>query len=1273
MKQFCGAYLFVVIFLASFSTISAQTSDKLWHKKNAFEVDSYSKIERRTIPKEFKVYNLDINSLKQQLQNAPKRKGKSLRSSTILSFPSASGELEKYEVFEASIMEKGLQEKFPTIKSYVGKSVENPGTTIRFSVSNIGLHAMIMGSEKGSIYVDPYTKNKELYIIYSKSNLPSIDRFECHVEDLGLKSKSGIALKSENADDSKLRTFRLAIATTGEYSQFQLMYNGIASSATVEEKKATVMAAINATMTRVNGIYERDVALTMELVSNNEDIIFFDSVTDGFTNDDGNLLINESQEKIDAIIGDTNYDIGHTFSTGGGGLALLNSPCIAGSKAKGITGSSYPIGDTYDVDFVAHEMGHQYGANHTFNSEEGTCGNNNRNDDTAVEPGSGSTIMAYAGLCAPDNVQQYGDDYFHLVSIQEMWANISAGNSTCADQKAIANTPPDVDELVSYTLPVSTPFALEAIAIDAATDVLTYTWEQLDSEEAVVPLVATSTEGPSFRSLGPSISPIRYFPNQETVIAGNLFNDWEVLTSVSRTMNFGVNVRDNNINGGQTASKETTLTFDASSGPFKVSSQTTTESWNASDIKTINWDVANTNVAPVNCATINILLSTDGGYTFPITLASGVTNNGTYDITVPDNTTDLGRIKIESVNNIFYAINDANISIQAKEYTMTFSQDSVAVCKPTNAVYNFTYNTALSFNEETTFSATELPAGASVSFSPSKATANGTAVAMTISGMSAVDLGIYDITVTGTSDVTSMVKIEPVVLEVYNSTLVVPILLSPADGITEFVKPYKLEWEVDTNSVEYIVQLSTNSDFSSVLEESTVEENSFLPQNLIVNTLYYWRVKGKNSCGESGYSSVFNFTTANETCDVYSSSDTPKNIPDDNSEGVNSIINVSQPKTVTKVVVEVNISHSYVSDLALTLISPNGISILLSVSNGSDGNNYTNTTFDDDAAVSIGDASPPFTGTFIPEIPLDYVNGIESSGNWVLNVVDSGVADTGTITSWDLQICGIPIVIIDDEDNDGVKDNKDLCLGTTAGAMVDDVGCFILATDNFNIQTLGATCPDKSNGQILISTENSSYNYSAVIDGKTISFSNSKEINDLAAGTYDFCISVDGESYEQCYSVVIEDGIKLEAKSTINKNKAAVEISKGTAPYTIIVSGKELFSTNDTSFDVDVVHGDLLEVKSAIECEGVFSKEMDLINEIIAFPNPSYGSFEIGMPIAKKEVVIELYNMQSQLISSKLYQVNSGKVQLNIEDQSTGIYIAKVLLDKPVALKIIKQ
>jgi len=1257
-------------------SVSAQISNKIWQKKAASEFDDGAKIERRTTPTKFEVFNLNVNELKENLLNSPKRKAEKVTSNTVLGFPNIDGVLEDYEVFEASIMEESLQNKFPNIKSYIGKSVDNPDKTIRFSVSKIGLHAMIMQSEAGQVYIDPYTSNKESYIVYSKKNLPKSGSFECDVIEENTDSKNAISAKSTNANDGKLRTFRLAIATTGEYSQFQLVYNGVSANATDTEKKETVLSAINATMTRVNAIFERDVSLTMELVANNLDIIFLDPDTDGFTNGDGSELIDESQTVIDANIGFSNYDIGHTFSTGGGGLATVGSPCTS-SKAKGITGSSFPIGDTYDIDFVAHEMGHQYGAYHTFNSGEGGC-SGNRSSTHSVEPGSGSTIMAYAGLCAPENVQQQSDDYFHLVSVQQMWDNISDGNSTCATYTDTGNSVPVLADLPNYTLPISTPFVLSAEATDSDNDELTYTWEQLDTEIAVAPPVASATGGPSFRSVAPSNSPMRYFPDKNTVSAGNLSNTWEVLPSVSRTMKFGVNVRDNNINGGQTASKETELTFDETAGPFEVTSQSVIENWIPGETKTITWDVSNTDTAPVNCSNVNILFSTDGGYTFPYTLATNILNNGIATINVPNITTALGRVKVQSVGNIFYALNEASISIQAKEFTLSFTEDELKVCKTEDAVYNFTYNTFLGFDEVTNFTATGNPAGTTVSFSPSSATSNNTNIVVTVSGINTLDSGNYTFNVVGTSETTSLEKIQELVLNVFDATISAPTLINPSNNAIDILKPYTLNWSLDENAETYEVQIATDADFSTIIDATIGSSNSFQSNLLKTNTVYYWRVKAVNSCGESSYSTVFNFTTASEVCSSYDSIDIPKSISIGDPNTVSSTLNVVDDKLISNVNVTVDITHTWVSDLTLELTSPNGISILLSVGNGGNGNNYTNTVFDDSATESIVDGIAPFTGTYSPQLPLSYLKSTKAKGQWILEIIDSESGDGGALNSWGIEICGIPLESNDD-DNDGVANDIDKCPNTAFGNSVDDLGCFKFPNDNFEIETTGTSCPDKENGQIKITAEKD-YDYTAEINGSTYDFTSSSglTLSSLAAGTYDLCISVfvedENETYKQCYNLTIDAASIIAGKTTVSNSKALVAISEGTAPYNIYVNEKSIFTTSSNSFSVDVNHGDILEIKSSVECEGVLSKQIDFISEIIAYPNPSNGIFQITIPIAENEVKIELFNMQSQLISSKSYPIKSGKVQLDIEDKPTGLYIVKVYLDtKSAVFKVIKQ
>jgi subtilisin-like proprotein convertase family protein len=1000
-----------------------------------------------------------------------------------------------------------------------------------------------------------------------------------------------------------------------------------------------------------------------------------DAATDGFTNDDSNKLIDESQTVIDANIGDANYDIGHTFSTGGGGLAQLNSPCNTGWKARGITGSSSPTGDAYDIDYVAHEMGHQYGSHHTFNGDAGNCAGDNRNLGTAVEPGSGSTIMSYSGLCAPQNVKNFADPYFHLVSIREMWKNISAGSSTCAEILDMGNNVPIVNDLPNYTIPKSTPFILNANASDSNGDNLTYTWEQLDTEITTYPLVSTATGGPAFRSIVPTDSPKRYFPDQTTVNAGNLSNEWEVLPSVGRTMRFGVNVRDNHLNWGQTASKETLVTFAADSGPFKVTSQSTALTWETGTSQTITWDVANTNSIPINCSFVNILLSTDGGITFPITLASNVNNDGLQDIVVPNNATSMARIKVESVGNIFYSINLKNIKIQPSEFIMNFAAYSKNVCIPDNAVYTFTYNTFSGFNEVTSFSATGKPAGSIVTFNPASATSDNSNVQVTISGIAIV--GNYDVSITGTS--ASVTKTTSVNLGVYNATIAAPTLVSPANNEIDVLKPFYLNWNDDLNATNYDVQISEDSGFGTILESDNVNISTYIPQKLQPNTAYFWRVKSNNGCGEGAFSDIFKFTTENDICDTNNASDVPLNIPDSDPTGISSKILITSNKTIRDVNVTVNITHPWIGDLDLMLISPNGTSVLLVASRQDEGDNYTNTVFDDDASASISSGAAPYTGTFRPEGLLSSFNDEASYGNWSLKAVDSGPDDLGTINSWSLQICGVPI--INDDDNDGVLNDIDQCPDTTPGSSVDVLGCFTLPNNNFTVEAISETCPDNNNGQIKI-TALANLNYTTTIDGVSYPFTNVNPLltpTNLAPETYNFCIGVIGETYQQCYAVQVAQGSTVLGKSSVSSGKASVEIEQGTAPFMVFINGREQFETSASVFSVEVKKGDVLEVKTAVSCEGIYSKTIDAFEAVLAYPNPTQGIFEIAIPTTQNEaglprqVTIEIYNILSQLISVKTYAVVYGKVQLSLENKPTGLYVAKVLLEKPVSIKIIKQ
>lgn len=1267
----------IILLFGILLTVKAQKADKFWQKSSSYKLSSSQKVNKRLAPSNFEVYQLNLNLFKNALKKAGTRNEINSSNGVILTFPNEEGILEKFRVFESSIMEIDLQNKFPNIRSYKGKSIEKPTSTVRFSVGTQGLHAMFLNHTKRAFYIDPYTSDQHSYLAYSSKSLPALTPFECGFEDYKVDSNKrdqNISAKAANANDGKLRKFRLAVATTGEYSQFHLEDQGINAGATTEVKKAAVLSAIVNTMTRVNGIFERDISLTMQLVSNNSEIIFLDSQSDGLTNNDGAALMGEGQAVIDNVIGTNNYDIGHTFSTGGGGRAQLNSPCTS-SKAQGVTGLNTPIGDAYYIDFVAHEMGHQFGAHHSFNGDSGGC-EGNGNTGTAVEPGSGSTIMAYAGLCSPQNVESASDIYFHLVSIREIWNNISNGNSSCAEVTDTGNEAPVLSDIVDYTIPIATPFALVADATDLNNDELTYTWEQLDIEATTYPLVSTATQGPAFRSIAPTNSGARYFPDQKTVIAGSLSNTWEVLPSVSRTMRFGATVRDNNIQGGQTDSKETNITFSDSSGPFQVSSQLSVVNWDAGTGQTVTWDVANTDTSPVNCNLVNILMSFDGGYTYPITLASNVANDGSHDIIVPNLTTTQGRIKVESVGNIFYAMNAASITIQASEFIMEIDTPNKTICAPDDAVYSFDYKTFLDFNEETTFSATGLPAGTSAIFNPASATANNTSVTITLSGVQDESIGNYSISLIGLSATT--VKSTVLALDIFSPLVSTPNLAFPENNSEGALKPYTFGWESDVNALNYEIQISTEESFNTLLETDLVNDNSYNAELLLFNTTYYWRVKSINDCegGESSFSTAFNFTTAAEICNVHNSIDTPLNIPDNDSLGLNSMTTVGEGdnKIISDVNVTVNITHPWTEDLSLVLISPQGTPVILSTNIGSDGDNYTNTIFDNEASTSIFSGFPPFTGNFIPQGDLLRFNGEESYGNWVLKIVDSEAEDIGSLLSWSLEICGVE-VDDNDDDRDGVTNDIDGCPSSPLGSEVDATGCssFSLPANNFTVQAVGETCPLEKNGTLTISALESN-NYYIILNQEKYEFTSNLTLTDLEPNIiYKICIYVTGEIFEQCYELEIEEASTIEGQMAINSNRLSIEMEEGTAPYGIFVNGSMVLETSDAMFDIQIEQGDLVEVQTAVACEGIISKKMELIEEFKAYPNPTKDIFNITIFSEQQEVAVEVYNSLSQLVSLKNCSIIEGKIIVNLEGFASGLYFVKIALDIPVYIKIIKE
>jgi len=684
MKQNYLKCKVIIPILFIFIGLSAQNNTELWRSSKSEEPLSKDKIYRNTIPREFKLFTLNSENLNTLLADVPERF--TMKSNTIIEFPTKNGVIQKFRVYEASILAPSLQSQHPSIRSFTAQGIDDPSAVARFSYSNVGLNVMISSANYGSIYIDPYTKDLNQYISYSKRSLPADSRsFECLLQT---SVENKIELATKNADDGLLRTYRLALACTGEYAQYHLNNQGIPSNASDEEKKAAVLSAMNTAMTRVNGIYENEIAVTMVIVANNTDIIFLNAASDPYTNNNGGTMLGQNQSTIDATIGSANYDIGHVFSTGGGGIAGLGVVCSNNNKARGVTGLSSPIGDGFYVDYVSHEMGHQFRANHTQNN------NCNRNNSTAMEPGSASTIMGYAGICSP-NVQNVSDDYFHAISVQEIWNFISnLGGATCPVEIVTGNLPPTADAGPDYTIPKSTPFVLMGTATDPDSESgLSHNWEQMNQQIGSMPPSNTSVFGPMFRSDDALPSPNRYMPKLATVLSGQTQSTWEVVPSVSRTMKFRYSVRDNEAGGASSASDDMTVTVDGDSGPFLVTSQDTPTTWTPQSSETITWEVAGTESAPVNSPNVDILFSTDGGQNFDVIIAEDIPNNGSADILAPNLNTTTGRLMIISSNNIFYDINGGIITVEGALSINESTFENFAVWpNPSNGSINLSLN-----------------------------------------------------------------------------------------------------------------------------------------------------------------------------------------------------------------------------------------------------------------------------------------------------------------------------------------------------------------------------------------------------------------------------------------------------------------------------------------------------------------------------------------------------------------------------------------------------
>ncbi|RZJ73321.1 reprolysin-like metallopeptidase [Flavobacterium sp.] len=698
-----------LLFFAMVLSIGSMTAQKgsSWQKVGTEKLAGREKVRTGDRAENQRLYQVNQDQVQASLASASDRF--SGQAGVQISIPNAAGQMESFLVWENSNFAPELQAKFPEIRSYLGKGITDPTASLNLSVSPIGIQTMTLRADSSSEFIQPYTKDHAVYeLVDSASRKRSELPWTCSTDDVALTQELGRSAATALSNNQSFKTMRLALSCTGEYTVY---FGGVANA----------VAAMNNTMARVNGILEKDLAIHLNLIANNDILVFPNAATDPYsaaTAGAGGAWNTELQNTLTNLIGNAGYDIGHLFgaSGGGGNAGCIGCVCVDDStsltdknKGSGYTSPAdgIPSGDNFDVDYVVHEIGHQLGANHTFSSAYEGSGVN-------VEPGSGSTIMGYAGIVSPvrANVQDHSDPYFTYRSILQIQNNMAM--KTCPVSTAVANTPPTINAGADFTIPKGTAFILKGTGSDAQQDAITYTWEQNDDSTAgligasSLPS-ATKVSGPNFRSVNPSTSPNRYMPNFQTVLSGNLYNRWETVSSVARTLNFTLTGRDSNPTGPQTNTDAMVVSVNGTAGPFAVTyPNVANETWTQNTSKTITWNVAGTTANGINTANVNILISTDGGQSFS-TLVANTSNDGSEAITVPNIAAPYCRIMVEAVGNIYYALSPSfaigyNVTTQNTCNTYTTSPATAITGSSTNPAWAIVGQVVVPAGESVTIS-----------------------------------------------------------------------------------------------------------------------------------------------------------------------------------------------------------------------------------------------------------------------------------------------------------------------------------------------------------------------------------------------------------------------------------------------------------------------------------------------------------------------------------------------------------------------------------------
>jgi subtilisin-like proprotein convertase family protein len=979
-----------------------------WKQAEEKNIRLENRSVREIIPEKYAAFSLSLPDASNALRSAADAYHDQIgQSNSMFWLPMPDGNMIPFTIWEASVMEQPLADKYPSIRSYKGFQSDNRNITARFTAGPLGFHAAIR-TEEGMIYIDPYAPGETRhYISYYTADHkdPVLSHPQlCGTSDETMIREGATAARGgyRQRDFRELRRYRLALACTGEWG---------AVRGTREKALAEMVTFVE----RANIIFEAEIAATAVLIARNDELIFLDGTTDPYTNPNQGLsILGQNTPILNGRIGGANYEIGHVFSIcfDVGGVAGGNI-CTPG-KGAGVTCHNGNSVSTGIVLVFNHEVGHQMTASHTFNK----CGDTDQLAlGTAYEPGSGSTIMAYPGACGSDNLGAPRDDYYHVASLEQMLSFTDSDGADayeCAEKVDIGNHIPVIDMPYAdgFSIPISTPFFLKASATDEDGDALRFNWEQFDNQTSS-PLGSPTGNAPIFRSLKPNTNPARYFPNVSRILNGQFNDKSELLPTYGRELTFRFVARDNHPMGNAAVWQELKCKVAGNAGPFKMTFPILDYKWKIGEKVTVTWDVANTDKAPVNCPKVDIymafnnILDFDSDNLVPLLLSTP--NDGSAEIIVPNRESIRARIVVKASNNIFFTTNTYNSRIDAPQYPTFFmnaEQSFQTVCAPETATFGFSTTGLSGFSDSIRFEVVSgIPEGAVASFTnASPLPGEKTSLNLDLSDVSAT--ADYEIRIR--AFVPGLDTIERIVFLGVTSTRLDDVLtFSPTNGSNGVGPTQKYVWEKRADATSYELQVATSPAFQAndivitrMVQDTQFASNTFLDKA----TIYFWRVRAINACRDGRWSETFAFNTEALSCNVFKSGELSINI---SATGL-PVVETQLPVLVDAVISDVNIinirgEHSWSSDLEVYLQAPSGKEIALWKRRCSSANGFN---------LGLDDQSNDFfqcpistSRIYRPENKLSAFNGESAKGNWTLRIEDKAAGNGGKLRNFDLEIC----------------------------------------------------------------------------------------------------------------------------------------------------------------------------------------------------------------------------------------------------------------------------